>query len=205
MTSPAGSALGRIIRRPEPARAAERCGLCGADLPPRHRHLLDERSDGVLCTCQACTLLFEREAAGRGHYRLIPDRRVRLPEFSREDLTALGVPVSLAFFVRQADGAVMAHYPSPAGATRWEVEEAAWERVERRFPPLRELEPGVRALLVNTARGGREHWLVPIDDCFRLVAIVGREWRGLSGGGTVWPAIEQFFTDLSAGSSRAGG
>lgn len=199
MTSPAGSALGRIIRRPAPARTAERCDLCGVDLPLRHRHLLDERSDDLLCACQACTLLFEREAAGRGHYRLIPDRRLRLPEFSREDLTALGVPVGLAFFVRQTDGTVMAHYPSPAGATRWEVDMAAWEGIERRFPPLRDLEAGVRALLVNTARGGREHWLVPIDDCYRLVAIIGREWRGLSGGGSVWPAIEKFFADLPAG------
>lgn len=200
------SALSRIIRRPAAGRAAaERCDLCGTELLSRHRHLLDERNDGLLCTCQACTLLFEREAAGRGHYRLIPDRRVRLPEFSREDLTALGVPVGLAFFVRQADGTVMAHYPSPAGATRWDVDQSAWATVERRFPPLRDLEPGVRALLVNTARGGREQWLVPIDDCYRLVALIGREWRGLSGGGTVWPAIEKFFAGLAAGTGPAGG
>jgi hypothetical protein len=55
----------------------------------------------------------------------------------------------------------------------------------------------VEALLINTARGAREHWIVPIDSCYRLVAVVRREWSGLSGGGTVWPAVEAFFAALT--------
>jgi hypothetical protein len=38
---------------------------------------------------------------------------------------------------------------------------------------------------------------VPIDVCYRLVAVIKREWQGLSGGGTVWPAIEEFFAELA--------
>jgi hypothetical protein len=167
--------------------------LCAADLPDRHRHVLDDQRGELLCTCQACTLLFERDAAGRGHYRLVPDRRVRLPELSPHDL---GVPVSLAFFVLQQDGVVVAHYPSPAGATRWEVEAQVWETARQRCPALAELVPDVQALLLNTARGAREHWIVPIDDCYRLVALIRREWKGLSGGSTVWPAVEEFFARL---------
>ena len=188
-------ALQRLIRRPA-ARAAEvdeHCDLCSAAVPENHRHVLDEQRDELLCACQACTLLFQRDAAGGGHYRLVPDRRSRLPELSPSEL---GVPVGLAYFVRQRDGSVDAHYPSPMGATRWDVDEGTWRRMEERCAALRNLEPGVQALLLNTARGAKEHWIVPIDDCYRLVAIVRREWKGLSGGSEVWPAIARFFAGL---------
>lgn len=196
-------ALGRVIRRPsgrEPG-VAERCDLCGADLPEQHRHVLDEQHGDLLCACQACTLLFHREAAGRGHYRLVPEQRSRVPELSPADL---GVPVSLAFFVARPDGSVVAHYPSPAGATRWEVDPAAWRAALDRCPPLAGLAPGVQALLVDTARGKHEHWIVPVDDCYRLVALIRREWRGLSGGSRVWPAVDGFFTDLNRRARNGG-
>lgn len=163
-------------------------------VPAQHRHLLDTDAGEVLCCCQACSLLFDRDAASQGHYRLVPRRRVRLPPVSTKDL---GVPVGLAFFVPRADGVVIAHYPSPAGATQWEVDAAAWEAVVDRHPQLRALAADVAALLVNTARDQQQHWLVPIDDCFRLVAVVRREWKGLSGGSRVWPEIDQFFAALT--------
>lgn len=190
-------ALRRVIRRPSgrSGAASERCDLCRVPVPEQHRHVLDEQRDELLCTCQACTLLFQREAAGRGHYRLVPDRRVRLPELS---LRELGVSVGLAFFVTRADGSVVAHYPSPMGATRWEVDSEIWRGVQNHCAPLQDLTPGVQALLVNTARDAREHWIVPLDDCYRLVALVRREWKGLSGGSQVWPAIERFFADLAS-------
>jgi hypothetical protein len=158
-----------------------------------HRHMLDEQNGDLLCACRACAVLFQREAAGRGHYRVIPDRRVQLTPFPTKDL---GVPVGLAFFVKQQDGAVVAHYPSPMGVTKWEVDTEVWQSLCLRFPDLRDLATAVEAVLVNTARGACEHWVVPVDDCYRLVAVIRREWRGLSGGSEVWPAIERFFTDL---------
>ena len=39
--------------------------------------------------------------------------------------------------------------------------------------------------------------IVPIDDCFALVTLVRREWRGLSGGTRVWPEIDRFFAALT--------
>lgn len=189
------AALQRVIARStaRPAAIEDHCDMCSVPVPDNHRHVLDEQRDELLCACQACTLLFQRDAAGRGHYRLVPDRRVRLPELSPSEL---GVPVGLAFFVRRQDGSIAAHYPSPMGATRWDVEAGTWQRMEQHCPALRDLVPGVQALLLNTARGAKEHWIVPIDDCFRLVAIVRREWKGLSGGSEVWPAIEHFFAGL---------
>jgi hypothetical protein len=146
-----------------------------------------------MCACYACSVLFQREEAGHGHYRLVPDRRIRLTGVSP---AVFGIPVGLAFLVRQADERVIAHYPSPAGATRWEIEPDAWERAVRDCGDLTGLVPEVEALLVNTARGRTEAWLVPIDDCYRLVAVVRRLWRGMSGGDRVWPEIERFFEGL---------
>lgn len=188
-------ALERVIRRAATRRrdAAEHCELCSEPVPEQHRHLLDTDTAGVLCACQACSILFHRDAASNGHYRLLPERRLRLAEV---DPGVLGVPVGLAFFVRQEDGAVRAHYPSPAGATRWEVDADAWRAVARDTPALAGLAPLVEALLVNTTGDRREAWLVPVDDCFRLVAIVRREWAGLTGGDRVAPAIERFFDEL---------
>ncbi|MFE9093334.1 DUF5947 family protein [Streptomyces sp. NPDC007264] len=188
-------ALARVIRSAADRRPdAERCELCGADLPPEHHHLLDTGREGLLCACRPCSLLFVDKEAAQGRYRLVPRRRVRLPPVGTR---ALGVPVGLAYFVPHADGTVSAHYPSPAGATRWEAEPQAWRDAVAHCPPLAGLEPDVEALLVNTARAAKHHWIVPIDDCFRLVAVVRREWRGLSGGSRVWPEIERFFAELT--------
>lgn len=188
-------ALARVIRRAGDRRATaeQRCDLCGEAAPAGHRHLLDTDTGELLCSCQACSLLFDREAASKGHYRRVPQRRLRLSPVPTADL---GVPVGLAFFVVRQDGAVLAHYPSPAGTTQWEVEPAVWRDVVEHCGQLRDIATDVEALLVNTAHGRQQHWLVPIDDCYRLVAVVRREWRGLSGGGTVWPEIDRFFGEL---------
>jgi hypothetical protein len=58
------------------------------------------------------------------------------------------------------------------------------------------MEPDVEALLINRARDMREHWLVPIDDCYELVGLIRSHWRGLGGGEEVWQAIGRFFDDL---------
>ncbi|MBE1532185.1 DUF5947 family protein [Actinomadura algeriensis] len=212
------TALERLVARAAArgADAAERCDLCAEPVPDDHggghAHVLDERGTGLLCACRACALLFERDAAGRdaegrGHFRLVPGRRLRLPDLPVDDL---GVPVGLAFFVRHVDGGqegsrVTAHYPSPAGATRCDVDAAAWEAAAARCEPLRTMAPEVEALLVQsggTVRGGSEQrWLVPVDECYRLVAVVRLSWKGLSGGRDVRPEIERFFADLAV---RAG-
>lgn len=190
------SALERVIRRAGTRRreAAEHCDMCSVPVHEGHRHLLDADRGAVMCTCRACTLLFVQDAASEGHFRLIPQRRARLEKVSTK---GLGVPVGLAYFVPRPDGSVIAHYPSPIGATEWEVDGDAWAHVVAQRPELAELQPHVEALLVNTARGQSHQWIVPIDDCFRLVAVVRQEWRGLSGGSTVWPEIDRFFEELT--------
>lgn len=189
-----GSALARLIERSR-APAEETCELCGVPLPERHRHVLDLDADELRCACRPCALLFERESAALGRYRLVPERRVRLAEPGAE--AADDAPVGLAWYVVQPDGAVSVRYPGPAGATTGVVEPSTWAALVACWPELGGLAPSVEALLVNTARGAGERWIVPIEDCYRLVAVIRRHWQGLSGGRDVWPAVDEFFAGLA--------
>ena len=187
------------------AQQEERCELCGAPLASEHRHLLDLESRQLLCACRACSLLFDRRAAGGDHYRLLPDRRLRLDDFELDDVVweQLRIPVEMAFFFySSAVGRVVAFYPSPMGATESRLELTAWEQLERANSVLATMEHDTEALLINRARGVRGQWIVPVDDCYRLVAVIRTRWRGFSGGREVWQQIERFFEDLD-GRARA--
>jgi hypothetical protein len=170
--------------------------MCACAVPAQHRHALDAGHGGVMCLCRACALLFEHDKASQGHYRLVPRRRLRLDGLTP---SALGVPVGLAYFVRHHGGEVIAHYPSPLGSATFQVDADVWQSQVAACPPLAGLTPEVEALLVNTVRGADERWIVPIDDCFLLTALIGREWTGLSGGSHLWPQIEAFFARLKEG------
>lgn len=197
----AGQRLRRFARQqvtmppPEP----ERCELCSEPLPARHRHLLELGKQEVCCACTACKLLFDHDAAGGQHYRLIPQRRTPLPGFHLDDVmwAGLGVPVDMAFFVRSsADGSVLAQYPNPVGTVRSTVSPAAWQAVADANPEVCEMADDVEALLVRRGHGPREHWLVAVDDCYRLSARVRATWQGFTGGNEVWQEIDEFFTEL---------
>ena len=202
----AGSRL-RDLARGGPAGAppaaeeepAERCDLCGAGLPEEHRHLLDLESRELACACRACTILFDHRAAGGGHFKLIPERRLLLSDFQLTDLQweELRVPVDMAFFFHSTrEERVMAYYPSPMGPTESLLTLEAWTELEAANPVLAEMEHDTEALLVNRARGARQIFLVPIEDPYRLVALIRTRWRGFTGGKEVWEELERFFTDL---------
>jgi len=199
------SGLRELIRRnrrraaERPAAEAEaRCELCAAPVGAGHRHLLD-RHDGVpRCACAACAVLFANAPGNR--YALIGDRRLHLADFALDDAVwaALEVPVRVLFAYRDsAAGRVVARYPSPAGAVEAPLEPEVWAGLERANPVLRGLAPDVEALLVDRRRESAPgHWIVPIDDCHRLVAVLRTRWRGLAGGPEVWAAVAAFFDEL---------
>jgi Family of unknown function (DUF5947) len=202
-TTPTTSRLGRLARDAATPRreAAERCDLCGEAIPAEHRHLLELDSREVKCCCRPCSLLFDRDAAGGGHLRLIPDRALQLVDMELDDATweALRIPVDMAFFFHGTrEGRVMACYPSPMGPTESLLGLEAWSELEDANPVLREMQPDVEALLVNRARGARQHFLVGIDHCYRLVALIRTRWRGFTGGREVWEELGRFFDDLQA-------
>jgi hypothetical protein len=201
--APASTRL-RDLARPAGERAAGAalaCELCGAPIPERHRHVLDLDSREPQCACRACALLFDRDQAGGGHYRLIPERRVALERFVFEErlFASLGIPVDLAFLcVESRSGQVLARYPGALGTIASTPAPDAWQQVLAANPALADMQADVEALLLSRARGARDAWIVSIEDCYRLAARVRESWRGFSGGEQVWIEIAGFFTELRA-------
>jgi hypothetical protein len=187
-------------RTPEPSPSPlERCELCAEALPPVHRHLLDLADAELMCACGACAVLFDDQAAGGRHYRLIPRKRTALTDLRLDGQlwAALGPPVDLAFFTRRGStGEVIAHYPSPLGALRAAVPAESWQRLLDLNPRLAGLDTDVEALVVNRAKGATDHWMLPLDDCYRLTAVLREHWTGFSGGSHVWGQIRNFFDEL---------
>lgn len=184
---------------PSTESSTERCELCAESIPSEHRHLLELSTRELECVCQACRLLFERPAAGGDQYRLVPDRRWYVVDFDLADpvWAGLSIPVDMAFFLySSAAERVVAYYPSPAGPTESLLELTAWEEVTAANPVLAGMEHDVEALLVNRAKGARDHLLAPIDDCYSFVGLIRTQWKGLSGGDEIWAEIDDFFAQL---------
>jgi len=208
------SALRRFAQEETGNRAAEetvpeeRCDLCGAPIPPDpdHRHLMEVATREISCVCRPCSILFDSKAASEGRYRVVPDRILDLEDFEMSDALweSLRVPVDMAFFFYNTPAAkVVAYYPSPMGPTESLLELDAWEELETQNSVLRDMERDVEAVLVNRARGANEHFLVPMDECYKLVGVIRTRWRGFSGGREVWDDITRFFEDLKRRSRRA--
>lgn len=186
--------LRRFVRKP--SAPAEVCELCAARLLPDHQHLLELETRRVACACDACAILFGSQA--RQRFQRIP-RNVRLlRDFVLDDQQwdSLLIPIKLAFFVHSSSaGRILAQYPSPGGAMESSLDLAYWETIVVRNPVLRDFEPDVEALLVNRLTQP-EYYRAPIDQCFLLVGLLRKHWRGLSGGEEVWKEIDHFFSDL---------
>jgi hypothetical protein len=137
-----------------------------------------------------------------GTYKRIPQRVRFLNDFRLTDdqWDSLTIPINIAFFFRNADR-VVGLYPSPAGAIESAMPGEGWREIAKQNPELDEMAPEVEALLVNRlgpAKGhdGPSYYILPIDECFRLVGLVRTHWRGLSGGTEVWREIGQFFSAM---------
>ena len=200
--------LRQFARRP---RAAERCELCSTEIASQHPHLLDPAARKLVCSCDACALLFSGQ--DRARFKRVP-RLVRLlANFQMTDAQwdSLMVPINMAFFFRSSPEArVVAMYPSPAGATESLLSLEAWNEIAAVSPELQQMEPDVEALLVNRighARGftQAEYYLLPIDQCFKLVGLIRSQWRGFSGGTEVWQQIGDYFAELRRNASVFGG
>src|ERR671919_1659900 len=113
--------------------AQEHCDLCSEPIPPEHRHLLEVSTREMMCACRPCSILFDREAASEGRYRLVPDRPLFLEDFEMEDAQweSLRIPVDMAFFFHSAPAERgVAFYPSPMGPTESLLKLDAWEELE---------------------------------------------------------------------------
>lgn len=181
------------------AAALEQCDFCSASISSQHRHLLELESRDILCACRPCSILFDKQEASLGKYRLIGERRLYLPTFAMNDgqWESLRLPVGLAFFFYSTPAQrVVAYYPSPMGPAESLLRLTTWDELAACNPILHGMEQDVEALLVNRTHNARQYFLVPIDDCYRLVGLLRSNWHGLSGGQEVWTAIARFFQKL---------
>jgi hypothetical protein len=182
---------------PSPA-TDDKCDLCGAPLLETHQHLLESGRRKLECACEACTILFSSD---RQKYQRVP-RRVRfLPDFQMTDAQwdGLRIPIGVAFLFRDgASGRVAAIYPSPAGPVESQLALETWDEIARENPEVRTLEPDVEGLLVYRVGTARDHFIVPIDECFKLIGLIRTKWKGFSGGIVVWQEIGKFLETLRA-------
>ena len=198
------AALRRFAKRRMPSEA---CELCSRELTAEHEHLFEAATRKLICSCQACAILFP--AAPDGRYKRVPRRILFLPEFQLSDAqwNGLMLPVNIAFLYKSSlQDRIVALYPSPAGATESLLELETWREIEIQNPLLGEMEADVEALLVNRVAYGRgqgeaEYYITPVDRCFKLTGLIRANWRGLSGGAEVWREIAGFFAELKAHSS----
>ncbi|WP_373048199.1 DUF5947 family protein [Vulgatibacter sp.] len=182
---------------------APRCELCAVPIDTEHRHLVDRQRRRICCACPACAVLFDHEAA-RG-FRSVPRRVLRdqAGAIEERDLLAAGIPVRLAFLFLHGDRQRwIAIYPSPAGSTEVELEEAQAAHLLAASPLFAEAQADVEAVLLHGPRGSSriEALLVPIDRCYELTASLRRHWKGFEGGREVHEAIGAFFAALQAAS-----
>jgi hypothetical protein len=213
--------LRRFLREPDapPAPPQERCELCATPVAAEHPHLVEPAERRLVCACTACGVLFSEPGL---RYRRVPARYLYDTGFVLSDTQwdELQVPVGMAFFlVNSIRRAVVACYPSPAGATESELSLEAWADGVGASALAGLMEPDVEALLVrrdDAGRGGTseallvpggeagragctEALLVPVDACYRLVGLVRLHWKGFDGGAEAWAAIDAFFADLREG------
>ncbi len=187
------AALQRFVRRDVPE---DRCDLCGAGLAPRHDHLVEVANRKLSCACQACAILFD--GAGQ-RYKRVPRHIRPLPGFRIEDRQweSLRIPINMAFVFRSsASGSLIAMYPSPAGPVESLLPGELWDEIAAANPAVATMETDVEALLINRLgpiNGFPEHqyFLLPIDECFKLVGIVRANWQGFSGGEKMWQTLRE--------------
>ncbi len=171
--------------------------MCSVELGPNHPHLIEPGTRRLICACQACAILFSSTAETK--YRRVPQRVRYLSNFQLTDAQweGLMIPINMAFFFQSsAAGKVIVLYPSPAGATESLLDFESWQEIVACNPVLQDMEPDTEALLVNRVQKSSDHFIVPIDECYRLVGLIRTKWKGLAGGTEVWEAINTFFSEL---------
>src|SRR5262249_32440638 len=154
-------------------------------------------------------ILFSSQSGSK--YRRVPSRILSLSDFQLTDAQweALMIPINMAFFFfSEPQHRIVALYPSPAGAMESLLPLDSWQEILSRNQIFTSMKPDVEALLVSRVdrihrRTNAEYFLVPIDECYRLVGLIRANWRGLSGGAEVWQQIAQFFEGLRQRSGEA--
>jgi len=192
--------LRQFVRKRRPT--VECCEMCSKELSSEHQHLIEPAARKIVCACDACAILFSGQSATK--YKRVPRRIRSLPRFQMTEAQwdGLMIPIEMAFFFKSGNpGRVNAFYPGPAGATESLLSLEMWSEIESENPQLQQMESEVEALLANRVGVGRgvaaQYYIVPIDECYKLVGLIRLHWHGLSGGTEVWREVGKFFASLN--------
>ena len=122
------------------------------------------------------------------------------------------IPINLAFFFHSSPaGQVVAVYPSPAGPTESLLHLDAWDEIVAGQPRPAGARAGRRSAARQpraSAHGRRdaEYYLVPIDECYKLVGLIRKSLAravgrhgGLGGDRGVLRRLESTPTPASGG------
>ncbi len=181
----------------------EHCDMCNIELAAEHQHLIDPLSRQLVCACQPCAILFDNP--GETKYKSVPRRIRYLSDFRLTDAQwdNLRIPIQLAFFFNSTvNERIVAIYPGAAGATESLLSFESWSEIAAENPILEKMEADVEALLVNRVGNTRDYYIVPIDECYKLVGLIRTHWSGLSGGTEVWREIAEFYASLKERASE---
>ncbi len=146
------------------AQSVERCEVCGAVLDADHDHVFF--AGALTCLCRACTAPGTR----------VPRRVVVVDEDASAVWSQLGLPVELAYVVRDAKRGAVARYPSPAGTV-----EAVLD-LDHCGLDVSVLAIDVEAFLFVVRNAKILQLLVPIDAALALTGLLRTSWTGLHGG-----------------------
>ncbi len=186
--------------------AAEQCEFCSHAVAADHQHVVEPATRRLVCVCDACAVLFSGD---HPRFRRVP-RSVRvLRDFRMTEAQwdGLLIPIGMAFFYESSQaGRMVALYPSPAGPTESLLPLETWQDIVRDNAVLARMQPDVEALVANRlgavqhettgASSAPEYYILPIDECFRLVGLIRLHWKGLSGGVRVWGEMARFFAAI---------
>lgn len=187
-------ALRQLAREKAPA---ERCDFCSTGLAETHQHLIEPTNRQLICVCEPCAILFD--SGGVTKYKRVPRRIQFLSDFQLTDAQweSLMIPISLAFFFNSTPaGKIIALYPSPAGPTESLLDFNDWGQIAEAHRAVNAMQADIEGLLVNRVGSAREHFIAPMDECFKLIGLIRTHWRGLSGGTQAWKEVAAFFDSL---------
>lgn len=150
------------------AASVERCEVCAAVLDADHDHVW---ADGALtCLCATCTVPGTR----------VPKRVLVVDDDAGAVFARLGLPVQLAYVVRDARRGLVARYPSPAGTVET-VLESGLDASDSGLD-VSGLAVDVEAFLFVVHGQKVLQLLVPIDAALALTGLLRTSWVGLHGG-----------------------
>ena len=201
----------RVQRRKLRATSERACELCSRAVGADHQHLIEPATRRLLCVCDACAVLFP---GGHAKYKRVP-RTIRfLPDFRITDAQwdSLLIPIEMAFFYDSSHaGRIVARLSEPG--RRHRIAAAARDLAGHRArqpgagpdgsPTSKRWWPtGWDQVVASDAATRPEYYILPIDECFKLVGLIRLHWKGLSGGTEVWREIARFFADVRTRASR---